>query len=101
MQQAVFPTVRILSADRKVSPGYGFTAVPECGNCISAPPHPPGYPVQKYSFCTPPETFRSTDYTQCRFLKQKIHLPRREGSGEGGNTALQSVGFFTLPPAPP
>jgi hypothetical protein len=23
----------------------------------------PGYPVQKYSFCTPPETFRSTDIT--------------------------------------
>jgi hypothetical protein len=27
-----------LSVDRKVSSGYGFTAVPECGNCIFAPP---------------------------------------------------------------
>jgi hypothetical protein len=52
------------SADRKISPGYGFTAAPECRNCISAPPHlpaSPGCPMQKYNFCTPPETFRSTD----------------------------------------
>jgi hypothetical protein len=30
-----------MSVDRKVSPGYGFTAAPECKNCISAPPHLP------------------------------------------------------------
>ncbi len=48
--------IREESVDRKVSPGYGFTAAPECKNCISAPPHlpaSPGYPMQKYNFCTP------------------------------------------------
>jgi uncharacterized protein (DUF983 family) len=44
---------------RTVSEGLFFaeylTAVPECKNCISAGPRL----MQKYSFCTPPETFRS------------------------------------------
>jgi hypothetical protein len=35
-----------VSVDRKVSPGYGFTAVPECKNCISAPPHLPAAPCR-------------------------------------------------------
>jgi hypothetical protein len=39
-----------MSADRKVSPGYGFTVVPECGNCISAPPHLPADPCKNTIF---------------------------------------------------
>jgi hypothetical protein len=39
-----------VSADRKVSPGYGFTAVPKCGNCISAPPHLPVTPCKNTIF---------------------------------------------------
>ncbi len=41
---------QIFSVDRKVSPGYGFTAVPECGNCISAPPHLPADPCRNTIF---------------------------------------------------
>jgi hypothetical protein len=29
---------------------YGFTAVPECKNCISAPPHPPVAPCKNTVF---------------------------------------------------
>jgi hypothetical protein len=41
---------RALSADRKVSPGYGFTADPKYGNCISAPPHLPVTPCKNTVF---------------------------------------------------
>ncbi len=49
----------IFSADRKVFPGCGFRAVPECKNGISCTVAASGHPVQKYNFYTPPETFRS------------------------------------------
>jgi hypothetical protein len=38
-------------------------------------------------------------YSQCRFLKQKIPLPRREGSGRG-ETGLCSQPDFSPSPAP-
>jgi hypothetical protein len=42
----MFMMISGMSADRNVSPGYGFTTVPECGNCISAPPHLPAAPCR-------------------------------------------------------
>jgi hypothetical protein len=83
-----------MSVDRKVFPGYGFAAVPECKNCIFARSQPPA--MQKYNFCTPPEAFRSTEcnipfektvsrwlylniWWQIKSVDPNIPLPRREG----------------------
>jgi hypothetical protein len=52
--------VSVHSVNRKVFPGYGFTPVRECKNCIFARQHLP-VTMQKYNFCTPPGTFRSTE----------------------------------------
>jgi hypothetical protein len=64
-----------VSADRKVSPGYGFTAVPECKNCISAPPHLPAAPCKNTVFALLRKTFRSTECIKIREIpaKQKGH----------------------------
>ncbi len=47
---------------------YGCPGVRKLYFCTAASP---GYPMQKYNFCTPPETFRSAEY-YCQWILQTI-----------------------------